>query len=383
MKIVFNVNEILPQVTQVCSVVNPKAPMQILSDIVLKTYRTSDGELCLMTTGSDNETFVSIKSSIMSDSEDGFCVAINAKDFLSTLRNLSGQTITLETDESAHTIKGTYLNGHFSMPYEDVDAYPTPVVSEEDKKEILVDAQRLSMAISCVEHAIANDEIRPVLNGEHFDFTEDGMVTVATDGLILSRYIDKTIHFDNSGNGDVGFTLPTKPTHIIPLLLAKRNDDVKLVFNDRNVILSCNDFRIVARVHEGKYANYNSVIPNDFKHKVILKNDDLKGALSRVMPMGDSSSELVALTFDNDWVIVNTEDVDFSKSASEKVKCDYKDEKFAIGFKGSALMSVINKIQDDVVFNLNEPYLSAMVEPKSKGADTDYITIIMPMKLND
>lgn len=379
MKIKFNVNDILPQVTQVASVVNQKATIQILADIILKSYKDKNGDVCLMATASDNETFVSMKAPLLQDSDDDFAIAINAKDFVSTLRNLSGHTVAIETKEN-QTCVGKYANGHFSMPYDIADDFPIPSITGE-QKEILINAQRLLNAIASTEYASATDELRPIMNGVHFDFTENGMVVVATDGMKLSKYTDTTIKASNSDDV-TGLTLPSKPAHIMTLLLAKREGEVKLAYNSMNVVLSCAEFRVIARVQEGRYPNYNSVIPKNNSISAIVKRDELVGALSRVMPMGNNASELVALTFDNGVLTINAEDIDYSKSATEKISCEYEGQKFAIGFKGSTLMSVACKIANEyILFKMEEPSRAALALPKTQGDDVEYMSLLMPMLL--
>lgn len=379
MKISFNVNEILPQVTQVASVVNQKATIQILADIILKSYTDKNGDVCLMVTASDNETFVSMKAPLLQESDTDFAIAINAKDFLSTLRNLSGLSVSIETKDN-QTCVGTYTNGHFSMPYDIADDFPIPVIDEE-QKEIMINAQRLLNAIASTEYASATDELRPIMNGVHFDFTEQGMVVVATDGMKLSKYTDTTIKASN-GDDATGLTLPSKPAHIMTLLLAKREGDVKLAYNSTNVVLSCAEFRVIARVQEGRYPNYNSVIPKNNNIYATVRKDELTGALSRVMPMGNNASELVALTFDNGMLTINAEDIDYSKSATEKINCEYNGNKFAIGFKGSTLMSVACKIANEyILFKMEEPSCAALALPKTQSDDVEYMSLLMPMLL--
>ena len=381
MKISFSVNDVLSQLAQVSSVCNPKAPIQILSDIVLKTFKDKTDDICLMITGSDGETFVSMKASCNSDSDEDFVCALNAKDFVSTLRNLSGQVVTIECDEQSHTCKGRYSNGHFTMPYDDADSFPVPVTDKE-ANEMIVDAQRLLAAIASTEYAVATDELRPIMNGVHFDMTDKGLVVVATDGMKLSKYTDELINCNSDGEMK-GFTLPSKPAHLATLLLSKREGDVKLSFGEKGVVISCSDFRIIARIQEGRYPNYNSVIPTANDLTPIVKKEDLLGALNRVMPMGSVANELVALTFENGKLTINAEDIDYSKSATENIDCEYNGEKFAIGFKGSCLYGVAQKINGDrLKFKISAPTNAALVVPIEQGNGVEYISLLMPMLLN-
>lgn len=376
-KIVLNTAELLPKLTQVVGLVANKSSLPILEHVLFRA-KSETNELYLTT--SDNESWLVVKFFALDVEEDAsFC--LNAKDCLTTMRNLSDTTITLTVEESARIINGVYSNGKFSMPYVIADEYPqAPVANDLKEKEI--GAQQLLAAIDGVRFAMANDELRPVMNSVHFDFLQDKLVTVASDGQKLVRYTDENV----KGDGSIDcFTLPKKPSNLLPMLLQKENGTVSVRFNDKNAVVSSDGFHLVTRLLEAKYPNYNSVIPDSTKSpkKAIVNKDAILGALKRVMPMGNTSIELVKMSFGNNRLTISTENFDFSTSASEYIDCDYSGEDFEIGFKGSSLVQVIQNVNgDEVKMAFTDMSHAATIEPKTQLDGFDYISILMPMLIN-
>lgn len=376
-KIVLNTAELLPKLTQVVGLVANKSSLPILENVLFRA-KSETNELYLTT--SDNESWLVVKFFALDVEEDtSFC--LNAKDCLTTMRNLSDTTITLTVEESARIINGGYSNGKFSMPYVNADEYPQAPVAN-DLKEKGIGAQQLLAAIDKVRFAMANDELRPVMNSVHFDFLQDKLVTVATDGQKLVRYTDENAKGEDSVDY---FTLPKKPANLLPLLLQKENGMVSVRFNDKNAVVSSDGFHLVTRLLEARYPNYNTVIPDraNLPKKAIVNKDAILGALKRVMPMGNMSIELVKLSFGNNRVTISTENLDFSTSASEYIDCDYSGEEFAIGFKGSFLVQVIQNVNDDEIqMAFTDKSHAAIIEPKTQLDGFDYISILMPMLIN-
>lgn len=376
-KIVLNTAELLPKLTQVVGLVANKSSLPILEHVLFRA-KSETNELYLTT--SDNESWLVVKFFTLDVEEDAsFC--LNAKDCLTTMRNLSDTTITLTVEESARIINGEYSNGKFSMPYVNADEYPqAPVANDLKEKEI--GAQQLLAAIDGVRFAMANDELRPVMNSTHFDFLQDKLVTVASDGQKLVRYTDENV----KGEGTTDYlTLPKKPSNLLPMLLQKESGMVSVRFNDKNAVVSSDSFHLVTRLLESKYPNYNAVIPDraSAPKKAIINKDSILGALKRVMPMSNMSIELVKMSFGNNRLTISTENFDFSTSASEYIDCDYSGEDFEIGFKGSSLIQVIQNVNDDEIkMTFTDMSHAAIIEPKTQLDGFDYISILMPMLIN-
>lgn len=380
MKISFNAESLAGILSQVSSVVNQKNPLAILGDICMKTFTDGSGKVSMVATCSDGETWVSCRCEI-ADGDAGISIAVNAKDFVSTLRSLGGRAVDLEVNEEAHTVKGTYQNGHFSLPYDNTDDFPTHQQIGDDCKEIIIDSQKLASAINATEYATANLVTRPLFNGINFKFNEDMMVAAAIDGNKIAKYSDFTVKCDFGNSSD--FTVHSTPCRIIARILSKVDGDVKLSFNSSIFMVSRSEFRIVARQLCGVYPNYNTHIPAESPIKVTVCRDDIIESIKRVMNYGNDQSELIVVTLTNGSMNLYAESLVDSKSASETVKCDYEGEDFTIGFKATYMIEVFSKMPcENIVIGMSAPNMVAVVTPDTQDDGTEYLTLLLPMTTN-
>lgn len=373
MEIKLRSKELSSRLKMAAKVINSKNALPILGNFLVETK----GDVMLIT-ASDSEQWLSLKCPILSsDGDTRFCV--DAGNFLKAVDNLSDyMAITLATDESAHTITCSYDNGKFSMPYEDANEYPLANMDTTNLKDFIVDGKKILKAIELTGFATANDELRPVMNGIHFDFFADGMVCATSDGHKLARYRDKTITREDDGTVP-NFTLPKKPSNILMSVLSAFNGDVKVSFNDKALCVSNADFRLSARLLDFRYPNYDAVIPKTSPITVTADKDALLNALKRVLPMANDSSNLVELDFSNGQVVVSAKDIDFSKSASETVTCDC-DAELKIGFKGSTLIEILRNINDDnVVIELDNTSRAGVFFSAFELTRDEYLSLCMPM----
>lgn len=377
----FNVDEVLPQLGMASQVINPKSSLPILSNIRLEAIGTK-----LLIVGSDGETWLQVLAPV-TETDENVAICIEAKSIVQALRNLTGKSVTMEIDEEKGNITCNYENGHFSLPSFPATEYPMPISvdamvsdTEHEAYQKIVDAQTLLVSIERASFATANDELRPVMNGVHFDFYADGMVTVASDGHKLAKYKNLAVTRDDNVAVIYNFTLSSKPSHILLNALSSISGDVRLIFNDRMVMAVCDTLKLTARLIEGRYPNYDSVIPKDCNKDVVVSKQAFVSALKRVLPMGSNSSELVVLNFSHDAVEISAEDIDFSTSAKESVACLCNFSDFTIGFKGSTLLQIIqNVVGDNVKMLFKEANNAGVVMDETTDGSYEYTSLIMPM----
>lgn len=372
MEIKVQSKELSARLKMAVRVINSKNALPILGNFLIEPK----GDVALIT-ASDSEQWLSLKCPIIScDNETRFCV--NAQDFLKAIDNLNDIAVTLTLDEQSHTITCDYGNGSFTMPYEDANEFPPSNMDTTDSKEFIVDGKKILKAVELTGFATANDELRPIMNGIHFDFFTDGMVCATSDGHKLARYKDKTITRDDDGTTP-NFTLPKKPANILMTILSAFDGDVKLLFNDKVISVNNKDFKLTARLLDFKYPNYDAVIPKNSPITITADRSSLLNALKRVLPMANDSSCLVELDFKQGQVTVNAKDIDFSKAASETVTCDC-DADLKIGFKGSTLIDILRNINDEnVVIELDNPSRAGVFFSAFELTRDEYLSLCMPM----
>lgn len=372
MEIKFQTNDFLPRLSQVASIVNQRRILPILGNVVVKTLE--DGAVL---TCSDGETWVSIKAPIVEkDQEFSFC--INAKDFVSTLKNLSGHVITLVLDKDTCMATGTHENGRFTLPYEKADEYPSPSFDIEGAFEKVMPSGNFLRSIEKAGLAVANNVVRQVLNGIRFEFFPEKMVAVSIDGQKLVKFSDFSIESDVEQKN--GFILPKKPAHIVANLLGSEDNDIKLMFNKQCAVVSNSEFEVTTRLIEGTYPEYDRLIPKENSIEITLPTIGIVDALKRIMPVSDDSSYGIRLELTNGCVTLSAEDYKSGKSGEENIKCDYDGDRFVIGFKSTAMLEMCQNIDDDNVrLLMNDQKFPIQLLPFTDAEKTEHVSIIMPM----
>ena len=229
--------------------------------------------------------------------------------------------------------------------------------------------------------ATAQDEIRPVMGGIYFDLTADSLTIVATDGHKLVRNRILSIAADENS---ASFILPQKPAQLLKGVLAKNSGDVVIKFDARSAEIRYADGMLRCRLIEGRYPNYNSVIPNNNTNCLTIDRKSLMGALKRVLPFASESSQLVRFHIEKGLLRLTAEDIDFATSAKESISCDYAGATMDIGFKGSAIYEILNSLaSDEVTIQLADPSRAGVIVPSTQPDEQDILMLIMPMLLND
>ena len=355
-------------------VINRKNSLPILGDFL---FEVVDGRLDL--TASDSE--VMMKTSIELNENDGngrFCVGNH--DLLEAVKGISEQPISFDVDQSANIAKIGYQNGMFSLPVENADEFPQPQQIGEGATVINIATSVLAENINRSLFATAQDELRPVMNGIYFDLTPEHLAIVASDGHKLVRNKVLSIRSDQPA----AFILPKKPATLLKGVLGKQGGDVTISFDDRNAEISYEEGVIICRLIEGRYPNYNSVIPQSNPNQLTVDRLGLLAALRRVQPFSNDSSNLIRFHVENGTLQLDAEDYDFSKTATERMSCDYNGMPMSIGFKGSSFIDILSNFDcEQVIIQLADPSRAGLVVPSEQPENQDVLMLMMPMLIND
>ena len=355
-------------------VINSKNSLPILGDFL---FEVVDGRLDL--TASDSE--VMMKTSIELNENDGngrFCVGNH--DLLEAVKGISEQPISFDVDQSANIAKIGYQNGMFSLPVENADEFPQPQQIGEGATVINIATSVLAENINRSLFATAQDELRPVMNGIYFDLTPEHLAIVASDGHKLVRNKVLSIRSDQPA----AFILPKKPATLLKGVLGKQGGDVTISFDDRNAEISYEEGVISCRLIEGRYPNYNSVIPQSNPNQLTVDRLGLLAALRRVQPFSNDSSNLIRFHVENGTLQLDAEDYDFSKTATERMSCDYNGMPMSIGFKGSSFIDILSNFDcEQVIIQLADPSRAGLVVPSEQPENQDVLMLMMPMLIND
>jgi len=355
-------------------VINSKNSLPILGDFL---FEVAEGRLNL--TASDSE--VMMKTSLdLTESDGGGRFCVGNHDLLEAVKGISEQPITFEVDQAANIAKINYQNGQFSLPVESADEFPQPQQVGEGATTINIATPLLAENINRSIFATAQDELRPVMNGIYFDLTPDCLAIVASDGHKLVRNKVLNIRSEQPAS----FILPKKPATLLKGVLGKQGGDVVIRFDERNAEINFEDGVIICRLIEGRYPNYNSVIPQSNPNQLTVDRLGLLAALRRVQPFSNDSSNLIRFHVENGTLQLDAEDYDFSKTATERMSCDYNGMPMSIGFKGSSFIEILSNFEgDQVIVQLADPSRAGLVLPSQQPENQDVLMLMMPMLIND
>ena len=355
-------------------VINSKNSIPVLGDFLFEVEGTT-----LRLTASDSENTMNTAIEL-ADSDGNGRFAIGNHDLLEAVRGFSEQPIVFDVNMEQALAKVSYLNGLFSLPIDNADEYPTTLAISDGANIITMPNDVLSDNVNRSLFATASDEIRPVMNGIYFDLTPEGLAIVASDGHKLVRNKVYTIKSDQPAS----FILPKKPATLLKGLLGKDGGDVTIRFDERNAEINYGDGILQCRLIEGRYPNYNSVIPQDNPNQLTVDRMSLLSALRRVHPFANDSSNLIRFHVEDDTLQLDAEDYDFSKTATERMSCVYSGQPMSIGFKGTSFIDILSNFAcDEVIIQLADPSRAGLVLPSEQPEGQDILMLMMPMLLND
>ncbi len=375
-------SEISNKLQMVSKVVNSKNVLPILDNII---FTITDGILYLKASDSENTLATKITLA-QADGEGSF--AVSARSITDAMKNLSSeQEVTFTYSEQDNTLKAEYFSGMFTLPVMNADEFPAvPVLSGSHTAFTITDTA-LMTNIGRTLFATAQDELRPVMNGIYFDLTEENLKVVASDGHQLIRCTLAGIKAGKREDGTAAigsFILPKKPAAILKNIIAKKGEDITVDFDDRNIEFKAADFTLYSRQIEGRYPNYNSVIPQNNPNVMTADRLAMMAALKRISPFSNNSSNLIRMRVAKDSVQFDAEDYDFSKSATEKMACDYNGKEMSIGFKGVSVIELLDNISSsEVVAQMADPSRAALFLPSEQPEGEEILMLQMPMLIND
>ena len=333
----------------------------------------------LTITASDAETRLVTSVDVMNAQGSGL-FAVSAKILLDPLKELPEQPLTFDINDDNLEIFIHFQNGKYNFIGQKGDTYPQQKPLNDNAISIMMDAQMLLNGISRSLFATADDELRPVMNGIYFDITPESIIMVASDGHKLVR----NKNYASKGTEKAAFILPKKPANLLKNVLPKEVNEVSIDFDDRNATFTLENYRLVCRLIEGRYPNYNSVIPQNNPHKAIIDRASFISALRRVSVFSSQASSLIKLSLSENMMKISAQDIDFSTSAEESLICQYDGNAMSIGFKSSFLIDILNNIaSQNVIIELADPSRAGVVVPEEQEENEDLLMLLMPMMLND
>ncbi|WP_456424418.1 DNA polymerase III subunit beta [Lutibacter sp.] len=371
MKFIVSSSQLLKQLQILGGVINNSNTLPILDNFL---FELNQNELKI--SASDLETTMSTTIDVESDSEGS--AAISARLLLDTLKTFPNQPLTFKTEEN-NTVEISSSQGKYDMAYFDGNEFPK-AISIESPNTTIIPGTVLATAISKTIFAAGNDDLRPVMSGVFFQFTPDSLTFVATDAHKLVKY-SRT---DITGNDTAEFIMPKKPLNLLKGILGNAESDVTIEYNDANAKFTFDNVILVCRLIDGKYPNYEAVIPKENPNKLTVERGTFLNSVKRVSIFSSKTTHQIRLKMAGTELNISAEDLDYSNKAEERLVCDYQGDDLQIGFNSRFLTEMLSNLtSNEILIEMSLPNRAGILTPIDGVEEGENITmLVMPVMLN-
>lgn len=380
MKFIVSSSSLLRQLQMLNGVVNSSNTVPILDNFL---FEIDKGQLLI--SASDLETTMTTQLNV--ESKDSGNVAIPARLLIDTLKTFPEQPLTFSVDKKRLAIEISSDHGKYKITGQNGDEFPkAPML--ENAQQLEMDAAVLSRAVTKTIFAAGNDELRPVMSGVFVQFTEENATFVATDAHKLVRYRRN----DVKSTGTASFIIPRKPLNLLKNSLSNVEGIIRIEYNATNASFSWGiapdgsvGTTLICRLIDGKYPNYEAVIPKNNPNKLNIDTSSLLGSVRRVAIFANKTTHQVRLKIVGSELNVSAEDLDFSNEAAERLTCSYAGDDMEIGFNSKFLLEMlVNMDSDDLIIEMSAPNRAGIILPGNKQTDAeDTLMLVMPVMLNN
>ena len=370
MNFVISSASLLKHLQGISGVLSTSNTLPILDNFL---FEIKEGELTV--SASDSET--TIRTTMDVESKDDGKICIPAKLLLDVLKNLPDQPCTFSVDATSFAIEIAYDNGKSKMIGFDGDDFPrTPAL--ENASSIRITGNILTTAINKTLFATGVDDLRPVMSGVFCEFSPESITFVATDAHKLVRYT----RTDSQATGSSSFILPKKPLNLLKATVSNE-EEVQLEYNDSNAVFTFGNIVLVCRLIDGKYPNYEAVIPKENPNVLTIDRLQFLSSVKRVSIFANKTTHQIKLKLAGSELSLSAEDLDFSNEANERITCNYSGEDMEIGFNSRFLMEMLNNLETtEVRLEMSEPSRAGLLMPSESQENEDILMLVMPVMLN-
>ncbi|MFT5849111.1 DNA polymerase III subunit beta [Psychroserpens sp.] len=372
MKFIVSSTYLLKQLQVLGGVINSSNTLPILDNFL---FELKDSKLTV--SSSDLETTMSSTLDVESD-EDG-SIALPARLLLDTLKTFPEQPLTFVIEEN-NTVEISSNHGKYALAYADGNEFPKSV-ELDNPSTTTISGEILATAISKTIFAAGNDDLRPVMSGVFFQFSTEGLTFVATDAHKLVKYTREDVKADQVAE----FIMPKKPLNLLKGILAATDDAVTIEYNDSNAKFTFENTILVCRLIDGKYPNYEAVIPKENPNKLTIDRTQFLNSVRRVSIFSNKTTHQIRLKIAGAELNISAEDIDYSNKAEERLTCDYQGDDMQIGFNSRFLTEMLNNLNaDNVQLEMSLPNRAGILTPIDGLDDGEHVTmLVMPVMLNN
>ena len=374
MKFTVSSSLLLSRLQMVGKVISSKNTMAILDNFLLQVNGNQ-----LTITATDLET--TLTTTLEIDNQEGdITIALPAKLLMDSLKEFPEQPLCFDINPENLAVVFRTETGNYNFIGQNGNEYPKAPTLKEENFKCSMDATVLGAGVGKTAFAAATEDLRPTMTGIFFNFNNTGVTFVATDAHKLVRLINQTVQTEN----EASFILPRKAANMVKNLVANEKGEVRISFDDKNIVFEMPSYVMICRQIEGRFPNYNGVIPQNNPYEIILDRHQFISSIKRIIAFANQGTYLVKLSISTGKMTLSAQDIDFSISAQETIPCQFEGEPINIGFKAPLLIDILNGISsNEVRLQLADPSRAGIILPLENEENEDMLTLLMPMLINE
>ncbi len=377
MEFKVNSKELEKLLSKIIPAVPSRTPMPVLENFL---FEIKDGLLTVYATDLE----ISLKSSLKIVAEENLKILLPAKLLHDVIRSLKDTTIRFEILSNGKVNLNTD-QGHYNLSYLDheefpeIPDFPNENIDSEELNEITMSGSDLRFAFEKSSFAMSKEEMRPAMMGTLFQFSEEGLRFVATDGHRLVNLLNKKIQI----GVDVQYILPERAVSVLLKILDEK--DVKIYLSKTHMSFQLNEYELISRLIKQKYPDYSSVIPLENEFILEVETKELHDVIKRMMLFSTSNTRRVKFNIKEDNLEISAEDLDLGASGTENINCKYTGEPLEIGFNSSYVNDVLSHLSSEkrIIFKLHSATKAVIIFPTEEKENYELMMLLMPVRLNN
>ncbi len=372
MNFIVSSTQLQRQLQTLSGVLNTSNTLPILDHVLFELAPQQ-----LKITATDLETTISATIQVESTSEGK--LAVPARLLLDTVKTFPEQPLTFSLADN-NTLEISSEQGKYALAYANADEYPQ-AAEVVDASSLSIQGDTLATAINNTIFASGNDDLRPVMSGVFFQLSSSGMTFVATDAHKLVKY-ERT---DVVAPETAEFIMPKKPLNLLKSVLVGSEEEVTVNYNNSNVQFSFDETVVICRLIDGKYPNYEAVIPKENPNVMSINRVQLLNTVKRVSIFSNKTTHQIRLRIAGAELHISAEDIDYSNKAEERLTCSFQGDDMQIGFNARFLTEMLSNLSsDEIQLELSLPNRAGIITPVDGLNEGEQVTmLVMPVMLNN
>ena len=370
MKFTTTKNNLFSALNETNRVIPIRTTLPILSCVLIKAQKQ---ELTLIATDLEQTTVSKLKGKVLEEGE----TALPSGRFLEIVSALPNEELEINTKEDQETEINS-SKGVYKITGKEPGEYPA-VPEREKKQEIVLKGADLLDIINTTLYATSKDDLKPALCGVYLNIQEENIVAVATDGHRLVKYIKKI----KSKNPEGAIIVPGKFFNILKNGINPENEII-INISENHLDVEQEKNILITRIIKESFPDFNSVIPEDLNIKAKIKAETTIKGIKRVAIFSNKTTKQVLMSFNENELIISTEDKETRSSAKEHLECEYNNKNITIAYNAQYLKEVIEHIDsDEVEIFLSGPLTEAIFKPKQQKEESSLTALLMPLRTKD